>query len=61
MLARTIAVQAVILNARKAVLEGPLAAQAELDAERSRLVKTADAAEGLASFVERRPARSTGR
>lgn len=55
-----LAVQATIANARKAVLDGAPAAMAELDDVRAKLVRTADAAEGLASFLERRPATFEG-
>ncbi len=55
-----LAVAATLSNARKAVFEGPEFAIAELDAVQQRLIGTSDAAEGVRSFVERRPARYTG-
>jgi enoyl-CoA hydratase len=56
-----LAVVATRLNARRAVEEGPLAAMEEFIDVQRRLSSTDDAAEGVRSFVERRPARFTGR
>jgi enoyl-CoA hydratase/carnithine racemase len=55
-----LAVAATLSNVRKAVFEGAEFAIAELDAVQRRLIGTSDAAEGVRSFVERRPARYTG-
>jgi enoyl-CoA hydratase/carnithine racemase len=55
------AVVATRLNARTALERGPLEAMAEFVAVQQRLSRTADAAEGVRSFVERRAARFTGR
>jgi enoyl-CoA hydratase len=55
-----LAVTATLANVRKAVFEGPESAIAELDAVQQRLAATNDAAEGIRSFVERRPANYTG-
>lgn len=55
------AVVATRLNALKAVERGPLEAMAEFVAVQQRLARTDDAAEGVRSFVEKRPARFTGR
>lgn len=55
-----LAVQATIASMRQAALYGPGAAAAEFDAIQQRLMATADAAEGLASFRDRRPARFSG-
>jgi enoyl-CoA hydratase len=56
-----LAVAATRLNAIKAVEEGPLAAMQEFIAVQQRLANTEDAAEGVRSFVEKRPARFRGR
>jgi len=56
-----LAVVATRLNALKAVERGPLEAMAEFVAVQQRLARSEDAAEGVRSFVERRPARFTGR
>jgi enoyl-CoA hydratase len=56
-----LAVVATRLNAVKAVEHGPLAAMAEFIDVQTRLANTEDAAEGVRSFVERRPAKFTGR
>lgn len=55
-----LAVVATRLNALKAVEQGPLAAMAEFIDVQRRLASTGDAAEGVRSFVEKRPARFTG-
>ncbi|MEN3974559.1 crotonase/enoyl-CoA hydratase family protein [Emcibacter sp. SYSU 3D8] len=56
-----LAVQAVIANGRKAHVEGFDAATAELGTASGRLRDSDDVKEGVASFVERRKARFTGR
>jgi enoyl-CoA hydratase len=56
-----LAVVATRLNALKAVERGPLEAMAEFVSVQQRLSRTEDAAEGVRSFVEKRPARFTGR
>ena len=55
------AVVATRLNTLKAVEQGPLAAVAEFVETQRVLANSEDAAEGVRSFVERRPARFTGR
>jgi len=66
-LAQAIAAQAplAVVATRRSVLQaieqGPLAAMAEFIDVQQRLANSADAAEGVASFVERRAARFTGR
>jgi enoyl-CoA hydratase/carnithine racemase len=55
------AVVATRLNTLKAVEQGPLAAVAEFIETQRVLANSEDAAEGVRSFVERRPARFTGR
>lgn len=55
------AVVATRLNAVKSIERGPLEAMAEMIAVQQRLARTEDAAEGVRSFVERRPPRFTGR
>jgi enoyl-CoA hydratase/carnithine racemase len=56
-----LAVVATRLNALKAVEQGPIAAMQEFITTQQRLSNTEDAKEGVRSFVERRPARFTGR
>jgi len=56
-----LAVVATRLNAVKAVEQGPLAAMAEFIEVQTRLANTEDAAEGVRSFVEKRPAKFQGR
>ena len=56
-----LAVVATRLNILKAVEEGPAAAVAEFIETQKRLSNSDDAAEGVRSFVERRPSRFTGR
>ncbi|MBC5763249.1 crotonase/enoyl-CoA hydratase family protein [Ramlibacter albus] len=66
-IAEAIAAQAplAVVATRKSVLktveQGPAAAVAEFVEVQTRLSNTEDAAEGVRSFVERRPARFTGR
>lgn len=66
-IAQRIAVQAPLavvasrLNALKAVEEGPMAAMGEFLTTQHGLSNSEDAAEGVRSFVERRPAVFTGR
>ena len=56
-----LAVVATRLNARKAVEQGPMAAMSEFIETQRGLSNSEDAAEGVRSFVERRPARFSGR
>ncbi|MHA1113718.1 MAG: crotonase/enoyl-CoA hydratase family protein [Alphaproteobacteria bacterium] len=56
-----LAVREMIRSARKAVEEGPLAAAAELKERQKFLANTEDAAEGVRSFEEKRPAVFKGR
>jgi enoyl-CoA hydratase len=56
-----LAVSATLSNTRKAVFEGPSAALAELGQLQAKLRETEDAAEGVRSFVEKRPGRFMGR
>ncbi|MEB0055583.1 crotonase/enoyl-CoA hydratase family protein [Variovorax sp. LG9.2] len=56
-----LAVVATRLNILKAVEEGPAAAVAEFIETQKRLSNSEDAAEGVRSFVERRPSRFSGR
>jgi enoyl-CoA hydratase/carnithine racemase len=55
-----LAVVATRLNVLKAVEHGPVVAMQEFIDVQTRLANSADAAEGVASFVERRAARFTG-
>jgi enoyl-CoA hydratase len=55
------AVVATRLNVLKAIEHGPVAAMQEFIDVQTRLANSTDAAEGVASFVERRAARFTGR
>lgn len=55
------AVVATRLNVLKAIEQGPLAAVQDFEPVRRRLMASEDAAEGVRSFIERRPARYTGR
>ena len=54
-------VQATIINARKAMLEGEQAAIPDLLPTAQQLMESEDAAEGLQSFIERRPANFKGK
>jgi enoyl-CoA hydratase len=54
------AVVATRQNALKALEQGPVVAMQEFISVQQRLSATDDAAEGVRSFVERRPARFTG-
>jgi enoyl-CoA hydratase/carnithine racemase len=56
-----LAVQASLQNARKAAIEGELAAMKELIPIAQKLMQTEDAKEGLQSFVERRTAIFSGK
>ena len=56
-----LAVRASLASSRISVDQGPHAAIREFNAQQSRLMATADAAEGVRSFVERRSGRFTGR
>lgn len=56
-----LAVAATLTSVRQAILEGPGAAAADLDATQARLMSTADAEEGARSFVEHRIAKFKGR
>jgi len=56
-----LAVVATRLNALKSVELGPIDAMQEFIEVQQRLANTDDAAEGVRSFVEKRPARFTGR
>jgi enoyl-CoA hydratase/carnithine racemase len=66
-LAQTVAAQAPLavvasrLNALKAVEHGPLVAMHEFIPVQRRLANSIDAAEGVRSFAEKRPARFSGR
>ncbi|HSH90930.1 MAG TPA: crotonase/enoyl-CoA hydratase family protein [Ramlibacter sp.] len=56
-----LAVAATRLSVLKAIEQGPLAAMGEFIEVQTRLANTDDAKEGLRSFVEKRPAKFTGR
>jgi enoyl-CoA hydratase len=56
-----LAVVATRQNVMKAIEHGPVVAMQELMSVQQRLSHSLDAAEGVASFVERRPARFTGK
>jgi enoyl-CoA hydratase/carnithine racemase len=56
-----LAVVATRHNVLKAVEHGPLVAMHDFLSVQQRLSRSEDAAEGVRSFVERRPARFTGR
>ena len=56
-----LAVVATRQNALRAVEQGPIVAMHDFMPVQTRLANTEDAAEGVRSFVERRPARFTGR
>ena len=55
-----LAVVATRLNVLKVLEEGPMAAMREFEATQQRLAKSADAAEGVRSFVEKRDGRFLG-
>jgi enoyl-CoA hydratase len=59
--AAPLAVEATLVSAQQVLAEGDAAAVAELLPRLQALFGTADVAEGIASFVERRAARFTGR
>ena len=55
-----LAVAATLANARQAVFDGPNVAAAQLQKEQRRLQASEDAAEGVRSFIEKRPAKFSG-
>lgn len=56
-----LAVRASLASSRRYLEKGPLGMRAEMEVVQRKLAASADAAEGLRSFVERRKARFTGR
>jgi enoyl-CoA hydratase/carnithine racemase len=56
-----LAVVATRLNVIKAIEQGPLAAVEDFIPVQQRLANSEDAAEGVRSFIEKRPARFSGR
>lgn len=59
--AAPLGVRATLASARRALDDGPRAAAARLTTDVATLFTSQDAAEGVQSFVERRPARFQGR
>ncbi len=55
-----LAVRASLASSRRYLEKGPLGIKPEMEAVQRKLAQTADAAEGLKSFVERRKAKFTG-
>jgi enoyl-CoA hydratase/carnithine racemase len=56
-----LAVRASLASSRTAIEHGPAAAFREFKTQQAQLMATADAAEGVRSFIERRRAQFTGR
>ena len=56
-----LAVQAALANAKKAIQDGDAAAEADLQPQLARLVKTEDAAIGMQAFLTRTDARFIGK